>query len=102
MYYVTYKNVLRSDKKRKDFVRWLKIYWPIQQQWGATSFKLWNGTGEDTGVLFCRYTVENLERWNRGALSPKAEKLIRELSDIVDIDRMSIKITVTSSPDYNN
>ncbi len=102
MYYVTYKNVLRPDKKREDFMRWLRIYWPVQQQWGARSSELWNGIDEDAKVLFCRYAVESIKRWNQEAVSPKAEKLIRELSDIIDIDQMSIKITVSFSGDYNN
>jgi len=97
MYYVTYKNVLKSDKRKGDFMKWLKVYWPIQKRWGATSIKLWNSNEGNKNVLFCRYTVKNLDHWNQGAMGPESEALVRALGEVVDINQMSIKITIPST-----
>ncbi len=96
MYQITYKNILKTDKKRSDFMRWLKVFWPIQQQWGATSVKLWNSNDGEKQVVFCRYTVENINQWNHEATSPEAETLVRALDEVVDIHRMGIKVTARS------
>lgn len=98
MYYVTYKNVLRPDREFDDFKTWLETYWPIQKKWGATSFKLWHSREGENQVLFCRYTVENIDRWNQGVTEPEAETLVKALNEVVDIRRMAIKITVPSDP----
>ena len=97
MYHVTYKNILKSDKEWGDFMRWLKVYWPVQQRWGATSIKLWNSSEENQNVVFCRYTVENIDKWNQRAMGPEGETLIKELNEIVDINQMSMKITVPAN-----
>jgi len=97
VYYVTYKNVLKSDKGKNDLMNWLKVYWPMQKRWGATSVKLWNTNEGNKNVFFCRYTVKNLDQWNREAMGPEAETLIRALGEIVDINQMSIKITIPST-----
>ena len=94
MYYITYKNVLKQNKDQHDFKRWLHDYWPIQQSWGATSFKLWNSTQNDSHILFLRYTVKNIDKWNQKAMSNEAWALNEALSKIVDIDQMSMKISV--------
>jgi hypothetical protein len=96
MYHVTYKNILKSNKKRSDYMRWLKIHWPMQQKWGATSVKLWNSDEGDKRVVFCRYTVEDIYYWNRRAAEPEAKTLVEALSEVVDLDQMSVKITVPS------
>ena len=101
MHYVTYKNVLKTNKQKSDFMNWLQAYWPIVQNWGATSVKLWNRHEKGRQILFCRYTVKNLERWNKEAMSPKVGALVRALNDIVEMDQMSIKIT-RSIPDNHN
>jgi hypothetical protein len=93
MHYVTYKNILKEDKGKSDFMKWLKLYWPIVQNWGATSFKLWNQKERGRHILFCQYAVQNLEQWNNAAMNPSAGDLIRALSDIVELDKMSIRIT---------
>ena len=97
MYQITYKNILKGNKKRSDFMRWLKVYWPVQQRWGAKSVKLWNSNEGDKRVVFCRYTVENIDKWNRSATGPNAETLVRALDEIVDINRMAMRITVHST-----
>ena len=97
MYHVTYKNVLRANKREEDFMEWLKVHWPIQQKWGARSVKLWNASDGEKNILFCRYTVENLDQWNQAAMHPDSEAQILELNKVVDIDQMSIKITLLSS-----
>jgi hypothetical protein len=94
MYFITYKNILKTNKGQDDYIRWLLTYWPIQQEWGATSFRLWNSTQNNTDVLLCRYAVKNIETWNEKAASPEAKPLIQALSEIVDLNRMSIKITL--------
>ena len=99
MYHITYKNILKSDKNRSDFMRWLKVYWPIQRKWGATSVKLWNSDEGDKKIVFCRYTVENIHMWNRKATGPEAETLVQALAEIVDVDHMSIKV---SAPNVEN
>lgn len=94
---VTYKNVLKPSKKQDDFMDWLKIHWPQQQQWGAKSVKLWNTREGNRQVLFCQYTVENIDRWTEKAAGPSARKLVRSLGEVVEMDRMTIKISVPQS-----
>ncbi len=101
MYYVIYKNVLRIDKQKSDFMNWLQAFWPILQNWGATSVELWNHHEKDRQILFCCYTVKNLNKWNKEAMNSKFGALVRALNDIVEMDQMSIKIT-RSMPDHNN
>jgi hypothetical protein len=82
-------------------MNWLQAFWPILQDWGATSVKLWNRHENGRQILFCCYTVKNLNRWNKEAMNSKIGILVRTLNDIVEMDRMSIKIT-RSIPDYYN
>jgi len=101
MHYVTYKNVLRADKQQSDFIKWLKTYWPIVKGWGAISVKLWNQKESGRQVLFCRYAVQNLDQWNSAAMKPAAGDLIQALDEIVELDQISIKITVPLSEQMN-
>ena len=100
MYYITYKNVLKAGKKYKDFTQWLGEYWDEQKKWGATSVRFWNNNYNKRNIIFCCYTVENLERWNHKTIQPEAEPSIIALSKIVDINQMSIKIGM--DPIFNN
>lgn len=88
MYEVTYKNVLRSDKTPNDYQNWLEKFWPIQKEWGASSFKIWN----DENYVFCRYIVKNIDLWNEFAMKPEAEPLVQALNKVVEMNRLSIKI----------
>lgn len=88
MYEVTYKNVLRSDKNRSDYESWLKKFWPVQKDWGATSYELW----DDEQFIFCRYIVDNIDLWNEFATKPEAEPLVQALNRVVEMNRLSIKI----------
>ena len=97
MYHITYKNTLRSEKNRNDFMRWLKVHWPLQQSWGATSVKLWNSDEGDKKIVFCRYTVENINMWNQMATGPDAETLVQALDEVVDISQMGVKVTIPTS-----
>ena len=99
MYFVTYKNILRANKKEDDFMNWLKVYWPQQQKWGATSVKLWNSTEGRQNVLFCQYTVKNIDQWNEKAVSPSARPLVEALDEVVETDKMTIKISI---PNHGN
>ncbi|MFC1502407.1 hypothetical protein ACFL6A_03245 [bacterium] len=101
VHYVTYKNVLRADKQQSDFINWLKTYWPIVKKWGAISVKLWNQKERGRQILFCRYAVQNLDRWNDAAMRPAAGDLIQALDEIVELDQISIKITVPLSEQMN-
>lgn len=92
MYSVTYKNILKPDKKKADYEAWQKRVWAIQKKWGATSFKIWPENGKDERIIFCRYLVKDLNRWNTAAMSPEAEPLVRSLSDVVEIHRISLAI----------
>lgn len=95
MHYITYKNIMKENKRKSDFMKWLKLYWPIVQNWGAISVKFWNEKEKDRQILFCQYVVQNLEQWNNAAMNPSDGDLIKALSDIVELDQMSIKITAS-------
>ena len=97
IYHVTYKNILKFQKNRADYLHWLETNWPRQKLWGATSYRLWSGREKDKRLLFCRYTVTDLERWTESASSPKNQNLIRQLSRIIDMDQISMKITSRKS-----
>jgi hypothetical protein len=101
MHYVTYKNVLKADKQQSDFMNWLKTYWPIVKKWGAISVKMWNEKERGRQILFCRYAVKNLDRWNNAAMHPASADLIRALNEIVEMDQISIKISVPFSEQAN-
>jgi len=75
-------------------MNWLHVNWPELQKLGATSFQLWNGTEEDEHVLFCRYTIKDMKNWVRQSSRPKMENIIEPLSEYVDIEKTSLKITV--------
>ncbi len=94
IYHVTYKNRLKSQKNRADYLSWLRANWQRQKKWGATSYRLWTGREKDRRFLFCRYTVNDLERWTESASSPKNRDLIMQLGRIIDMDHMSVKITL--------
>ena len=91
-YFVTYKNILRPQKSRSDYVNWLRRYWPVQQGWGAVSYHLWVSNEKTDHVLYCRYTVTDLDRWTASAASQHNEELVKALSRIIDMNRISIKI----------
>lgn len=75
-------------------MNWLKINWTELQKFGATSFQLWNSTENGEHVLFCKYTVNNMQRWIHHAPGPHAASVTHPLSDYVDMDKTSLKITV--------
>ena len=93
--------MLRNNRYQSDFMHWLQRYWPIVQNWGATSVKLWNRHENGRQILFSCYTVKNLNKWNKEAMNSKFGALVRALNDIVEMDQMSIRIT-RSIPDHNN
>ena len=92
-YLVTYKNVLRPHKNKSDYLQWLQHYWTVQRRWGATSYDLWSTEENNRRILFCRYTVSDLDKWTASAANPSCDRLVEDLSQIVDVNRMSIKIT---------
>ncbi len=94
MYYITYKNVLKAGKKYEDFTQWLGKYWNMQKNWGAKSVQFWNDNGKDKNVIFCCYTVKNLEKWNYQTIQPESKPAIIALSQIIDINQMSLKISL--------
>lgn len=93
VYYITYKNVLKPNKKLDDFKMWLKNNWPTQKKWGAIAVKVWPQKGLNNRVVFCRYTIKNLDRWNKKNRGKHAEPLINTLNDLIEMDRLSLKIS---------
>ncbi|MCD6116711.1 hypothetical protein J7K93_06840 [bacterium] len=75
-------------------MNWLHINWPELQKLGATSFQLWNSTEENEHVLFCRYTITDMKNWVKQSSRPKIENIVKPLSECVDIEKTSLKITV--------
>ena len=101
MYYITYKNVLKTGKKYEDFAEWLRKYWPMQKNWGARSVQFWHNIHQEKNTIFCCYKVQNLEKWNHENIQPEAESAIVALGQIVDINQMSMKIGLSPVPVYN-
>ena len=97
MYSVTYKNILKPHKQKDDYEAWQKRYWAIHKRWGATSFQIWPENRNDNRIVFCRYLVKDLNRWNDSAMSPEAEPLVRSLGDVVEINRISMAIEPNAS-----
>jgi len=92
MYQITYKNVLKSNKKLNDFETWLHHYWPILKTWSAVCAKIWISRDSEDKMVYCRYTIENLDIWNQQAMSQESEKLVEDLGSVVDLKKQSIKI----------
>ena len=101
MYNITYRNVLKPGKNDEDFAQWQKEYWTMQKRWGAISVKFWSSNQGNNKILFCCYTVKNVFQWNQKNTQPEAETAIKALSQIVDIDQMSIHISHSSTLDDN-
>ena len=99
MYQITYKNTLKSDKKLIDLQSWLKNYWPVLRTWGAITAKVWTDEEYNKKFVFCRYTVENLDIWNHQAMSLDSMQLVKDLGNVVDLRKQSIKITSYTSYD---
>ena len=87
---ITYRNVIRDQKSLADYQAWMESFWPLQQAWGALAYELWQ---EGEHCICCRYTVQNIDRWNRLSSGPEAEALALSLDRIVHLDRVSLKIT---------
>jgi hypothetical protein len=100
MYKITYKNILKRDKTRIDFEKWIERHWPIHQKWGAKAVRIWSQQEKGIRILYCQYTVNNLKKWNEGALGPDAEITIQHLGKIVDLNQIAMKITMV--PNFQN
>ncbi len=100
MVYITYKNVLKAGKKYEDFMQWLDKYWTLHKSWGASSVQSWSNNSKDKNIIFCRYTVKSLEKWNHRTIQTEAEPAIIALSQIVDINQMSL--TINLHPVFEN
>jgi len=93
MFTITYQNVLKKEKNCCDFTQWIKTYWPVQKKWGALSVVWWNEEKNDRRLVFCRYTVQNIDCWNRLAIEAASSDLTRALNNVVDLRQTCIKIT---------
>jgi hypothetical protein len=96
---ITYRNVLKPEKTLADYQGWLKKFWAVQKSWGATSYEVWQTTQENENILFCRFIVNDVQEWNRRVSSPGSRHLVKSLGRIVDLDRISL--TITLSPPQN-
>ena len=85
--------MLKPNKKLDDFKLWLKDNWPTQKKWGAISVKVWPKKGLNNRVVFCRYTIKNLERWNKRNRDKHADSHINTLKDLIEMDHLSLKIS---------
>ena len=96
---ITYRNILKPDKTLNDYQSWLRKFWVVQKSWGATSYEVWESSQEGENILFCRFIVNDVQEWNRRASGPDSHHLVRALGRIVDLDRISL--TITLSPPQN-
>lgn len=90
MYYITYKNFLKTGKTIDDYFHWLKTYWPLYEKWGADNVKLWHG---NNNRIFCQYKVTNIDLWIKMITSKKAEDLVITFNSIIEPDHFSVKIS---------
>ena len=101
LYSITYKNALKHGKSVDDFQKWLKTFWSVQKRWGAESVHYWIECEGEQAIVYCRYMVHDVRRWNQNALTHEASALLEELDGIVETSRITIdKIigTGTSNP----
>jgi len=82
---------MRSGKQMDDFIQWLSEAWPEQQKWGAQDVRFWRDGKE--GVVVCQYTVKDVSYWIKMAQGRAGDAVSRALNKVVDLDRMSLKIT---------
>lgn len=97
MYTITYRNVLQPDKAVDDFEQWLSFAWDIQKQWGAEDVQYVTLQEKEDQICICRYSVSDIDLWNRSNTGPEAISVIRALGEVVDITRTSMKVTVSAS-----
>ncbi|MCK5146597.1 hypothetical protein KAR48_07565 [bacterium] len=87
---ITYRNIFRDEMDIDDYEKWQAFYWPIQQSWGAVNYEIWE---EAAGKICCRYFVDDIDKWNRRSAGPDAEALVSSLNRIVNLDKISLKIS---------
>lgn len=90
MYYITYKNFLKSGKTIHDYFHWLNTYWPLYEKWGADKVKLWQGKNNK---VFCQYKVSDIDQWIKMMTSKAAENLVLNFNAIIEPDHFSVKIS---------
>ncbi len=92
MYYITYQHHLKSEKTSEDFKDWLTQAWKIQRHWGAQFVKCWLHPSNKQ-IMNCRYAVNSLKDWNQNLSYSCSVAIMHQLSDIVDLNRVSITIS---------
>jgi hypothetical protein len=96
LFRVTYKNVLRQGKGLDDFQKWLNAVWKIQHSWGADSVFFWTEREGDLSLVICEYTVQDIDRWNRLAMSDEASHLSHPLEEIAETRKITIRPVYTA------
>jgi hypothetical protein len=96
LFRVTYNNVLRNGKDLDDFQTWLNAVWKIQHSWGADSVFFWSEREGDLSLVICEYTVKDIDRWNRLAMSEEALHLSRPLKEIAETRKITIRPVYTA------
>lgn len=96
MFRVTYRNVLRRGKGLADFQQWLNAVWKIQHSWGADSVFFWSEKEGDCSLVICEYTVRDIDRWNRQAMSDEAFALSAPLDAIAETRKITVRPVYTA------
>jgi hypothetical protein len=97
LFRVTYKNVLHRGKGLADFQEWLNAVWKIQHSWGADSVFFWSEKEGDLSLVICEYTVRDIDRWNRLAMSDEASHLSRPLEAIAETRKITVRPVYTTN-----
>jgi hypothetical protein len=97
LFRVTYKNVLRRGKGLADFQQWLNAVWKIQHSWGADSVCFWSEKEGNLSLVICEYTVRDIDRWNRLAMSEEASHLSHPLQAIAETRKITVRPVYTTS-----
>jgi len=92
MFQITYKSFLKENKNLSDYKAWLREAWPVYQEWGAVSFEIWTDPARNENIVYCKYIIRDLRRWNRMAMKNNTAPLVHALNDVIDGQRIGITI----------
>ncbi len=63
MHYITYKKFPTYETSQNDLIHWQKINKPFNSDQTTTSIKLWNKQEGKKNIVFCRYSIKNIDQF---------------------------------------
>lgn len=95
MYYVTYRNVLKTHASLEDYRRGLRHVWPTLQSWGANRVEMFQELYDESGAFYTRYFIDSLDQWNTHVMSAEFASMLKHLDGILDLSMSEVTVSVS-------